>query len=106
MPRLPGVRKIAAPPGSDQATLNVLNAHADRALNEGDEDNQTAFARGGTILRKQQPGWKGVSRTRASVDTADAYLRGGDTVQSHFDRRGRPGRSPATAPIGKSGKED
>jgi hypothetical protein len=106
MERMPGVRKITAAPGSDQAVHAKLMAASDAAMNEGDEDNATPFARGGVVLRQKQPNWKGISRTRASVDTADAYLRGSDTVQEHFDRRGRPGRSPATAPVGKGGKED
>src|SRR5260370_38810720 len=78
MPRLPGGKKptSAAPlPGSSQATLDALNAHTDRALAEGDEDNQTAFARGGVVLRKQNPNWAGISRTRANVDT-EGFARG------------------------------
>src|SRR5258708_38253572 len=87
MPRLPGGKKPASaapPPGSSQATLDALNAHTDRALNEGDEDNQTAFARGGTILRKQNPCWKGISRIRPNVDTSNASLRAGDRVQENL----------------------
>ena len=85
---------------STSASANFLSKATDDALNEGDEDNLREFSRGGTVLRQKQPGFKGISRARPNVDTSDAFLRGGDTLQEFFDHRGRPSRSPATKPVG------
>jgi hypothetical protein len=70
-----------------------------------DAGRADGFARGGVVLRKKERDWRGVTRTRPNVDTADGWLRGqSGEMHPFFDRRGG-GKLPRVTATRRVGHE-